>query len=276
MNIFNQDISIAISFLIINIIVITYTSFKNGVPTCSNYVMNVYLYLALFIIIFYLFTRLHNNILFNKEKQNRLLKKEEFKKPNKYMFYYAILLVILLLFIVFNPYILPLFFDPKKYPSSFIISSFLYITFVFLLSGMSIMYFKSEQYAKYITEALGLVFIIFITMSYVVYTFPLFFENSYSYVVPGLLVALLASIIFSIINYFTAKSKESLINTAKIIAYFGIVIFSIFISYDTSRVFQNEKLCNMKRIPNYPKESFDFFLDVINIFQKILFIRGNE
>tara|TARA_B100001989_G_C24469799_1_gene428595 strand:- start:575 stop:991 length:417 start_codon:yes stop_codon:yes gene_type:complete len=138
------------------------------------------------------------------------------------------------------------------------------------------MYFKSEQYAKYITEALGLVFIIFITMSYVVYTFPLFFENSYSYVVPGLLVALLASIIFSIINYFTAKSKESLINTAKIIAYFGIVIFSIFISYDTSRVFQNEKLCNMKRIPNYPKESFDFFLDVINIFQKILFIRGNE
>lgn len=276
MNIFNQDISIAIAFLIVNIIVITYTSFKNGVPTCSNYVMNVYLYLALFIIIFYLFTRLHNNILFNKEKQNRLLKKEEFKKPNKYMFYYAILLVILFLFLVFNPYILPLFFDPKKYPSSFIISSFLYIAFIFLLSGTSIIYFKSEQYAKYITEALGLVFIIFITMSYVVYTFPLFFENSYSYVVPGLLVALLASIIFSIINYFTAKSKESLINTAKIIAYFGIVIFSIFISYDTSRVFQNEKLCNMKRIPNYPKESFDFFLDVMNIFQKILFIRGNE
>ena len=55
MNIFNQDISIAIAFLIVNIIVITYTSFKNGVPTCSNYVMNVYLYLALFIIIFYLY-----------------------------------------------------------------------------------------------------------------------------------------------------------------------------------------------------------------------------
>ena len=63
MNIFNQDISIAISFLIINIIVITYTSFKNEYLVCSNYVMNVYLYLALFIIIFYLFTRLHNNIL---------------------------------------------------------------------------------------------------------------------------------------------------------------------------------------------------------------------
>lgn len=276
MNIFNQDISIPISLLIVNIIVITYTSFKNGVPTCSNYVMNVYLYLALFIIIFYLFTRLHNNMLFNKEKQNKLLKNEELKKQNNYMFYYAILLIILLLFIVFNPYILPLFFDPNKYPSSFIISSFLYITFIFLLSGMSIIYFKSEQYAKYITEALGLVFIIFITMSYVVYTFPLFFENSYSYVVPGLLVALLASIIFSIINYFTSKSRKSFINTAKIISYFGIVIFSIFISYDTSRVFQNEKLCNMKRIPNYPKESFDFFLDVINIFQKILFIKGNE
>lgn len=113
-------------------------------------------------------------------------------------------------------------------------------------------------------------------MSYLVYTFPLFFEKSYSYVVPGLLVALLASILFSLINIFTAKSQESFLNFAKIIAYVGIVIFSIFISYDTSRIFQNEKLCNLQRIPNYPQESYIFLLDIVNIFNKILFIKGNE
>lgn len=275
MNIFKQDISIAYLLLIANIVIIYFSSFKNGIPTCNNYVVNVYLYLALFIILYYLFTRLQNKLMFKKDKQKKLLTSEEtFETTKKYsnIYFFSGLFVIILLFL--NP--IPLFFEPSKYPSSFIYSFFTFTLLIFLFSGMSISFFKSKQYSKYITEALQIVFIIFITMSYLVYTFPLFFEKSYSYVVPGLLVALLASILFSLINIFTANSQESFLTFAKIIAYIGIVIFSIFISYDTSRVFQNEKLCNLQRIPNYPQESYIFFLDILNIFNKILFIKGNE
>lgn len=275
MNIFKQDISIAYLLLIANIVIIYFSSFKNGIPTCNNYVVNVYLYLALFIILYYLFTRLQNKLMFKKDKQKNLLTSEEtFETTKKYsnIYFFSGLFVIILLFL--NP--IPLFFEPSKYPSSFIYSFFTFTLLIFLFSGMSIGFFKSKQYSKYITEALQIVFIIFITMSYLVYTFPLFFEKSYSYVVPGLLVALLASILFSLINIFTANSQESFLTFAKIIAYIGIVIFSIFISYDTSRVFQNEKLCNLQRIPNYPQESYIFFLDILNIFNKILFIKGNE
>lgn len=275
MNIFKQDISIAYLLLIANIVIIYFSSFKNGIPTCNNYVVNVYLYLALFIILYYLFTRLQNKLMFKKDKQKNLLTSEEtFETTKKYSTIYFFSSLFIIIILIFNP--IPLFFEPSKYPSSFIYSFFTFTLLLFLFSGMSIGFFKSKQYSKYITEALQIVFIIFITMSYLVYTFPLFFEKSYSYVVPGLLVALLASILFSLINIFTANSQESFLTFAKIIAYIGIVIFSIFISYDTSRVFQNEKLCNLQRIPNYPQESYIFFLDILNIFNKILFIKGNE
>tara|TARA_Y100000992_G_scaffold302566_1_gene277363 strand:- start:1898 stop:2725 length:828 start_codon:yes stop_codon:yes gene_type:complete len=275
MNIFKQDILFAYLFLIANIVILYYSSFKNGVPTCNNYVINVYLYLAFFIILYYLFIRLQNKLMFKKDKQKNLLTSEEtFETTKKYYSIYFFSLLFIVIILLFNPF--PLFFTPSNYPSSFIYSFFTFTLLLFFISGLSIGYFKSKQYAKYISEALQIVFIIFITMSYLVYTFPLFFEKSYSYVVPGLLAALLASILFSLINLFTAKSRESFLTFAKIIAYFGIVIFSIFISYDTSRLFQNEKLCNLKRIPNYPQESYIFLLDIINIFNKILFIKGNE
>ena len=41
MDIFKTDPMIGIFFLIVNILLITKFSFKNGVPTCDNYVFNV-------------------------------------------------------------------------------------------------------------------------------------------------------------------------------------------------------------------------------------------
>jgi FtsH-binding integral membrane protein len=56
--------------------------------------------------------------------------------------------------------------------------------------------------------------------------------------------------------------------TYRMISYFVILLFSIFISYDTSKMFTDAKNCVDS--PNYPKASVGFFLDLINLFVRLV------
>ena len=55
-------------------------------------------------------------------------------------------------------------------------------------------------------------------------------------------------------------------------SYIVIILFSLYVSYDTMEVVQKEKLCTS--LPNYPKLSIGFFLDVLNIFNRVLFLKS--
>ena len=270
MNIFKTDPMIGVIFLIVNLLLITNFSFKNGLPTCDNYVFNVYLYLTMSCIIFYLFLFVHNKAIFSKENEKEILPYNEVwgKYKNYFVFQFvgAIFTTIMLM------YYMPTYFT-KKDSSILAISHLLYITLLYFLSGLSITYFKSDKYYKYITEAGKIVLSIFAVMSGVVYGFPSFFEKTFSYVYPALVVSLLVILLFSLITLFTSNIKDFL-SMQKIISYIVIAIFTLFISYDTQRIFQNSKLCNVNRIANYPSEGLIFFLDVLNIFKRILFVRG--
>ena len=50
-----------------------------------------------------------------------------------------------------------------------------------------------------------------------------------------------------------------------------IVLFSLYVSYDTATIIKKEDLC--VNYPNYPKFSVDFFLDILNLFSRILFLK---
>ena len=81
----------------------------------------------------------------------------------------------------------------------------------------------------------------------------------------GLLLALIAIIISEIYLYLTNQYTNDLY---KIISYIVIFVFSLFIIYDTSRLYEYSKQC--VNSPNYPSLSTGLFLDIINIFSRLM------
>lgn len=57
------------------------------------------------------------------------------------------------------------------------------------------------------------------------------------------------------------------------ISYVAILIFSLFVSYDTSHMFEMASKCI--NFPNYPKSSLSFFLDLLNLFSSFINIYNN-
>ena len=81
----------------------------------------------------------------------------------------------------------------------------------------------------------------------------------------GLFIGLITVIIIEIVSiFFLTQNKnsnsENNYGWRKYITYFIIVLFSLFVSYDTITVFREAKSC--VNYPNYPKSSLNFFLDM--------------
>tara|TARA_B100001175_G_scaffold317722_1_gene335963 strand:- start:5214 stop:5537 length:324 start_codon:yes stop_codon:yes gene_type:complete len=104
-----------------------------------------------------------------------------------------------------------------------------------------------------------------------VYAKPDFFINTYGQAMGGLLIALLSIIVIEIFNIFFTKDY-AFSSTHRIISYVVILVFSLFISYDTARIFTLADKCT--NYPNYPKSSLSFFLDVINLFARIISLQS--
>lgn len=118
-------------------------------------------------------------------------------------------------------------------------------------------------------------------MSLIVYLFPQFFLSTYSTMMMGLFVALLVVIVIEIIKiiYKGYTNNWEMTNVDKGISYFVIVLFSLFVSYDTTTLKIRSKNCKESSIflyPNYPVQSLDIILDLLNLFVRILGLQGNQ
>tara|TARA_Y100001970_G_C14114167_1_gene792605 strand:+ start:123 stop:866 length:744 start_codon:yes stop_codon:yes gene_type:complete len=221
---------------------ISQSGFKDGKPTCNNYVINVYLYLALSLLILGLFS---TAIPWEKAGTGLTILTIIFS-------------FITIIFIAFSN-------NFQKNISQVIRSHLYWILFIIAISGTFWMYFVN--YKEYITDAIINTALIFTFMSLLVYIKPSFFINTYSQIMAGLLIALTVIIITELYYiFFTTNYTTS--ETHKIISYILITIFSVFVSYDTSRVFVLAKQCH--NYPNYPKSSISLFLDVLNLFSNLL------
>ena len=94
---------------------------------------------------------------------------------------------------------------------------------------------------------------------------------------PILFIALLVLIITQIVNIFIIRSdKETMNKNQKWLSIFSILLFSLFILYDTKVLLRNAKTCNIRsHYPDYIKESFNIFLDILNTFINLLHINNN-
>lgn len=230
--------AIVIFFLLIIYLIKSY-AFNKGYPTCENYVTNTYLYLALSICYIYL------NILYFKDyKQYTLL---------------AFVLGIFLL--IYMNMIFP------KTKEGIFTNHFIWFAFLTCLSFMIIpaINVSSEETIKF---ALAVTFGIFLFMSVIVYIFPKFFEKTFGYMYPALFLSLLMIILVELYFIFIAHDYPE--SVYRYISYFVIVLFSLYVSYDTKLMFIESKLC--RKYANYPKSSLKFILDVVNIFVRTLSI----
>jgi FtsH-binding integral membrane protein len=99
------------------------------------------------------------------------------------------------------------------------------------------------------------------------------FNESFSFMYTALLISLLVIIVIEIINYMTVTG-EAFIRNRRSISYIVIVIFSLYVSYDTQKIIMLSNMCS--DYPNYPKTSVNFFLDVINLFSRVLFLKSSK
>lgn len=231
-------------------------SFKNGSITCDNFIVNTYLYIGLGVVLIGLFTYVfeYYNINFN--------------------FYTTILAFILTLVLIFA-------FVYVKSSKNIILN---HIIWLFLIIGFSIMIYPMinlPQYKPFINRTIMIVSCIFFFMTLVVYLFPKFFESTYGILGVGLFVSLLSIIIIELIYLIyrsvALKKDYSFSEINKYISYFVIVLFTVFISFDTQTLKNRSKTCKESSIfdyPNYPFESLDIILDLINLFVRILGLSG--
>ena len=91
------------------------------------------------------------------------------------------------------------------------------------------------------------------------FTFPQLIRNSWGlYLFIGLSGLIIARLIEMVMGY-KQKSKYS-----RIMSYVSIVIFSLYIMYDTKKIIVNADNCVN---PDYINESINLFLDTLNLFQ---------
>lgn len=224
--------SIIIFFLLIMYAINIY-AFKNGFPTCENYVTNTYLYLALSMCYIY----------FNINK---------FSSYSNHVFIPFLVSIAAIIYITMN--------KPKT-QSGIAINHIVWFVFLTALSFM-IIPITSMSSDSMIYMALFFTFAIFVIMSAVVYLFPTFFQKTTHFMFPGLLVALIMIILIEVYLIFIKQKYPR--NIHRYISYAVVILFSLFISYDTQLMFEEAEIC--RKYANYPESSIKFILDVVNIF----------
>lgn len=253
---------------IILLYIIKNSAFKNGNPTCDNFILNVYLYLAFSIVAVGLSTYFYNYIFNPPNTRHKYMSSMEAFNTGGFGLY------IILAYLICFGLIFYLSFSESFGNKNFKFIHIIWLLFLFLISSGVYPYFKSIEYKDIVEDALLITGSIFAIMSSIVFMFPTFFEKTYNFMTMGLFISLLVIILFELGNIIFNRDPVSLIKNYKTTSYIVIILFTLFVSYDTQRMIMLKEMCSS--LPNYPKFSLDFFLDVLNIFKRIVFLKSTD
>ena len=236
---FGITLSVVFTILIANY------AFKNGTPTCKNYLTNTYLYLAFALTIL----GMVSGSLPKTGKVATMIQNG--------FFLWFILLIGLIIWFSFIP--------AKNIVGTHFLWLALILLFAFLISPLI-----GISSGDSILQAIMITIFIFLAMTIVAVMFEDKLRGHLSLIGTALLITLLSVIVFELFAIFTGfYSKNE--NIRRMVSYFVIFIFCIFLVYDTVSIRKRAGECSEKTNPaNYPRESFDLFLDIINIFVRML------
>jgi FtsH-binding integral membrane protein len=219
------------------------TAFKKNYQfTCSKYILNTYLYIVLsFIIIaLALLTAEHNNVDY---------------RLGIFEFIGGFLITIGLIAFLLQV-------DPKK----IVLKHILWLLFILMIGAMFYPLYKNIYNNKTIIMAMITTITLVIVLSAFAYIRPDLISLSLG---PVLLLLLITAIIMEILSLIFLR-KYRMDPTSKLykgITYFIIILFMVYILYDTKMLQIRAKQCVSA---DYINESLNLFLDILNIFVRIL------
>ena len=234
----------SILFFIVIVFAILNYSIKNKKFTCNKYLLNTYLYILLTINIIAILLPLleYNNIAYR--------------------------LPLALFALIFIGTLICIYLLHTIDSTNIIIKHLVWLIFILgigvILYPMYISY-KDNKYL--IANAFLTTIILFLVLSAIAYIKPELISLSWG---PVLFFLLLGGIIMelgTLLIYRKQIGTKKLSPYLRAFSYFFIVLFMIFILYDTKRLQINAKNCVKA---DYIKESLGLFLDILNIFVRIL------
>jgi FtsH-binding integral membrane protein len=230
-------------FTLILSIIITYSVFPKFQITCNHYVMNTYLYITMAFTLLYVFLQLYD--IMNVDK------KANFGSLIG-MFILSIGLIICI---------------QTTSPKNILLKHVLWILFLAINSFIFYPLFKNIDHRILHNTFITTIIITFL-LSCIVYIYPDIISFSIG---PILFTTLFVVIIVELVNIFLTKNRENMNKKQKWISLFCILLFCLFILYDTKVLLYNAQICNIRtNYPDYISESFHIFLDMLNIFIHLL------
>lgn len=208
---------------------------------CDNYVLNTYLY---FILSWAIVMSTNKGLSMANIKASDI-----FSGPLSIIFMLgSITLLMALLFI------------PPKY---FFTKHVLYIALIMSLGLFLYPYYQSN---KEMFIHVGITtFIMLVILTFIAFSFPKLIKNSWGIY---LFIGLIGLIVARVVEMFITK-KETRSKMSKIISYVAVVIFSLYVMYDTKKIIKHAKHCVN---PDYINESISIFLDSLNLFQNFFLL----
>ena len=220
---------------------IAINSFKDNKFTCNKYLLNTYLYILLTfnILAIMMLSMEYKNIEF---------------RPNFIVFIGIFLLTLGCIFAMHM-------IDSERV----ILKHLVWLAFVIFIGLIFYPLYSSIPDKKMIISAMVTTLGLVLVLSAIAYAKPEYISLSWG---PALLFMLIGVIIFELVTLIImgfTKSYNSMLLRG--ISYFVIFLFMGFILYDTKRLQINAKECVKA---DYIKESLGLFLDIFNIFVRLL------
>lgn len=249
----NQITTFSLIGLIAIICVSIYNSaFKGGRFTCNRYILNSYLYILLVLVLMML------EVLYldtNKIGMNELFK------------YFSGLGGFFMLLILVIGILIVLMYIPPR------LVFFKHMVWLIFALVLGILAYPSYLKSKSEDTLVGVMFSLISILGFftaVAFIRPDWISLSWG---PILVFLLVAMIIIQVVHFIMNRKNKNY-KRPKLFAYVIIVLFVMFLLYDTKKIQVNAKNCKTATV-DYINESLGIVLDVLNLFQNLVYAQGN-
>jgi FtsH-binding integral membrane protein len=245
---------------VITCILIGHYAFKNGMLTCNNYVLNTYLYIILSILLMFIVVLINDKFgLFNSM----------LAWMTQGSIYRVVVTFILLLVVLIGLIITLQIIKPTNIIASNLIWALLIIV-------LGIILIPTIWFAR-LTDVVGLAGMLTILITIVVGYLGYYYGDEIvtfdwdKY----LNIALIVLILVMILGPLMITNPNTMYMFYMVVSIIGLIIFVLLLLSNHKQLKKNADKCiDGQVVPNYPVESFNIFIKMLNIFQDLIRILG--
>lgn len=228
---YNKKLIVLSTLILITLGVLYTRSFKNDVPTCDGYVTNVYLYILLALLL------TSFSIIFIAKRRYAVTNTK------------SLLAFAVGLFALFSMYAVK--------PQQVLLNHLLWVLFIVAISVTLYSVWRYSQFTGTVSSTIIIITIMVAVLTALSYVAPNLVALNWG---TGLTVALLAAILAWVIPLLTGAYMPYYY---KILSAILVILFAFLILYDTQLLRVKASACTF---PNYPLDSLNLFLDIINMY----------